>query len=237
MTVTEESQGERNSSIGKWGLISLFVFGLTVFFYFDLGRYATLSSLKEHKDFLKNFTEVHYASTVTFFILIYTTQAAFSLPGAAILTLASGFLFGSLWGTLYVNIGATFGATMAFLSARYIFRDIVERKFGRKLESIQSGFSKDAFYYLLGLRLNPLFPFFLVNLASGLTRMRLSTYIAATTLGIIPGTFIYSNAGKQLGVINSMDDIASPEILGAFILLGLFAFVPIIYRWLQKRPL
>lgn len=232
--MSRELVKKQRSSIGKWIILGIFVLGVASFFYFDLGRYVTLGSLKENKDALKNYTEAHYWFTVVLYILIYCVQTAFSLPGAAILTLAGGFLFGALLGTLYVNIAATSGATLAFVAARYLFRDTVEQKFGKKLESIQMGFAKNAFNYLLTLRLIPLFPFFLVNLASGLTRMPLSTYVLATAFGIIPGSFVYSNAGMQLGTINSLGDIASPGVLGAFILLGILALVPVVYQKLRK---
>jgi len=129
-----------------------------------------------------------------------------------------------------VNVGATTGATLAFLTARYLLRDWVERKFGDRLEPIQAGFAKNAFSYLLTLRLIPIFPFFLVNLVSGLTRVNLGAYVVATALGIIPGTFVYAYAGRQLGTINSLKEIASPNVLLAFTLLGLLALVPVLYR-------
>jgi uncharacterized membrane protein YdjX (TVP38/TMEM64 family) len=146
------------------------------------------------------------------------------------MTLAGGFLFGSLWATLYVNIGATAGATLAFLAARYLFHQWVERKFGDRIGPIQEGFAKNAFSYLLTLRLIPLFPFFLVNLLSGLTRVRVSTYVLATAVGIIPGSFVYTFAGRQLGTINTLSELVSPRLLLAFSLLGLLILVPIFYR-------
>jgi uncharacterized membrane protein YdjX (TVP38/TMEM64 family) len=119
---------------------------------------------------------------------------------------------------------------LAFLAARYLLRDWVERKFGRRLSSIQNGFARNAFSYLLTLRLIPLFPFFLVNLVSGLTRMTVATFMAATAIGIIPASFVFANAGRQLGSINSLNEIASPRVLGAFALLGVLALMPIVYR-------
>jgi uncharacterized membrane protein YdjX (TVP38/TMEM64 family) len=170
------------------------------------------------------------------FILIYILQTAFSLPGATIMTLAGGFIFGSLWATLYVNIGATTGATLAFLAARYLFHEWVERKFGDRLGPIQEGFAKNAFSYLLTLRLIPLFPFFLVNLLSGLTRVKVSTYVAATAVGIIPGSFVYTFAGRQLGTINTLSELASPRLILAFSLLGLLILVPVFYRKFTEPP-
>jgi len=220
--------------IGKLLLLMLFVFAVVLFFYFDLGHYLTLDELKARREALLSYTEAHYGSAVAIFILIYCLQTAFSLPGAAILTMGGGYVFGVLLGTLYVNIGATSGATLALLASRYLFRDLVERRLGEKLQPIQEGFAKNAFYYLLTLRLIPLFPFFLVNLVSGLTRIRITTYIFTTAIGIIPGSFVYCNAGRQLGSINSLEEIASPRVLGAFTLLGLFALLPVLYKRFKK---
>jgi uncharacterized membrane protein YdjX (TVP38/TMEM64 family) len=161
---------------------------------------------------------------------MYIVVTGLSLPGAVILTLAGGFLFGSVPATLYVNLGATTGATLAFLAARYVLKDWVEHKFGRWLEPLQQGFANNAFSYLMTLRLIPLFPFFVVNLVSGLTRVSVGTYVGATALGIIPGSFVYAYAGRQLGTINSLKEIVSPPVVGAFFLLGILALAPIIYR-------
>jgi uncharacterized membrane protein YdjX (TVP38/TMEM64 family) len=139
-------------------------------------------------------------------------------------------VFGAGWATLFINLGATTGATLAFLTARYVLRDAVEQKFGARLGPFQEGFAKNAFSYLLTLRLIPLFPFFVVNLVSGLTRVNVGTYILATAIGIIPGSFVYAYAGRQLGTINSLKEIASPNVIGAFVLLGLLALIPVVYK-------
>ena len=224
------------SSKGKLITGMIFLLGIGGFVYFDLGQYLALDSLKANRDLLLNYTETHYAAAVGLFILIYILQTTFSLPGGAILTLTGGFLFGSVMGTVFVNVGATIGATLAFLAARYLLRDWVENKFGDRLGSIQAGFTKNAFNYLMTLRLIPAFPFFLVNLVSGLTRVNLGTYILATSLGIIPGSFVFAFAGRQLGSINSLSEIASPLVLVAFTLLGLLALMPIAYRkWTDQK--
>lgn len=228
----EKNTEKQQSRTGKWILLCTVLLGIALFFIFDLGRYFTLNALKENKDALQTFTETNYALTAALFVLIYCVQTALSLPGATILTLAGGFLFGTFTGGLFVNLGATSGAALAFLASRYLFKETVENKFGKKLATMQEGFENNAFNYLLTLRLIPLFPFFLVNLASGLTRIKLSTYIGATAIGILPGSLVYSNAGKQLSTINSLKDIASPGVLGAFILLGLLSMVPVFYnKW------
>jgi uncharacterized membrane protein YdjX (TVP38/TMEM64 family) len=226
----------RQVNAGRVAVALVIVCAIGAFFYFDLGRYLSLDTLKENRDHLLAFTEANYTVSVALFILVYIVVTGLSLPGAVILTLAGGFLFGSVLATLYVNLGATTGATLAFLAARYVLRDWVEHKFGRWLEPLQQGFAKNAFSYLLTLRLIPLFPFFVVNLVSGLTRMNVGTYAAATALGIIPGSFVYAYAGRQLGTINSLKEIASPNVIAAFVLLGLLALVPIIYKKLSATP-
>ena len=220
---------------GKVAVVLVIVCAIGAFFYFDLGRYLSLDTLKENRDRLSDFAEANYAASVALFILVYIAVTGLSLPGAVILTLAGGFLFGSLYATLFVNIGATIGATLAFLAARYVLHDWVEQKFGRWLEPLQQGFARNAFSYLMTLRLIPLFPFFIVNLVSGLTRMSVGTYVAATALGIIPGSFVYAYAGRQLGTINSLKEIASLSVIAAFVLLGLFALIPIFYKKLSAK--
>ncbi|MBI4401697.1 MAG: TVP38/TMEM64 family protein [Nitrospirae bacterium] len=224
-----------SSARGKIILLLLLTATIGVFFYFDLTQYLSLEALKANRDSLLAFTEAHYLTAVSLFISGYCLLVAVSLPGAVFLTLAGGFLFGSMLGTVYVNLGATTGSTLAFLSARYLLRDWVEAKFGSRLGAIQDGFSKNAFSYLMTLRLIPIFPFFLVNLVSGLTRVKLVTYIVATSVGIIPGSFVYAYAGRQLGMINSLKEIASPNVLLAFTLLGLLALVPVLYRKFSAR--
>ena len=223
------------STRGKIVVALLFTAAIGAFFYFDLGRYLSLDSLKANRDSLLAFTETHYAASVAIFVGAYCLLVAVSLPGAVFFTLAGGFLFGSVLGTVYVNLGATSGATLAFLTARYLLRDWVEGKFGSRLAPLQEGFADNAFSYLMTLRLIPLFPFFVVNMACGLTRVSLATYVTATAIGIIPGSFVFAYAGRQLGTINSLKEIASPNVLIAFTLLGLLALVPIVYQKLTAR--
>jgi len=222
-------------SPAKIAVLAALVLGVAAFFYFDLWAFLSFEYLKQNRDRLLDYTHANYATAVLIFIGVYIAQTAFSLPGGLILTLAGGFLFGSALGTLFVNIGATTGATLAFLAARYVLRDWVERRFGGKLEAIQSGFEQNAASYLLTLRLIPLFPFFLVNLAAGITRVKTGVYVAATALGIIPGSFVYAYAGRQLGGIDSPAEIASPRVLLAFVFLGVLALAPVAYKKLKAR--
>ena len=226
---------ESSSPLVKIVILGILGLGLGAFFYFDVGQYFSLEALKANRDDLLAYTNANFAAAVILYVSIYILQTGFSLPGGALMTLTGGFLFGSVLGTIFVNIGATTGATLAFLAARYVLRDWVERKFGKRIEPIQAGFAQNAFSYLLTLRLIPAFPFFLVNLVSGLTRIPLGTYVIGTSIGIIPGSFVYAFAGRQLGSINSLAEIASPPVLLAFTFLGLLALVPIVHRKFVER--
>ena len=234
-TSVETAPAAGASGRGKLIVAALLAAAIGAFFYFDLHHQLTLDSLKANRDSLLAFTEAHYAASVVIFVAAYCLLVAASLPGAVFFTLAGGFLFGSAWGTVYVNLGATSGATLAFLAARYLLKDWVEAKFGSRLAPLQQGFANNAFSYLMTLRLIPLFPFFVVNMACGLTRVSLATYVTATAIGIIPGSFVFAYAGRQLGTISSLKEIASPNVLAAFTLLGLLALVPIVYQKLTAK--
>jgi uncharacterized membrane protein YdjX (TVP38/TMEM64 family) len=203
---------------------------VALFFFLGLGRYLTLASLKANRAALVEFYANHRFVMAAVFIAVYIVQTALSLPGAAVLSLAAGAVFGVVRGALYVNIGATIGATLAFLVARYLFRDAIQKKFGSRLETMNRELEHSGFNYLLFLRLVPVFPFFLINLAAGLTKIPLRTFFLGTVVGIIPGNFVFCNAGASLATITSMSDIAAPRVLGSFALLGLFALIPVVYR-------
>lgn len=218
----------------KIAIASIVAVLIALFFFFDLGRYLTLESLKANRDALRSYYEAHWFLMAGGFIILYIAQTALSLPGAAILSLAAGAVFGAVTGTLYVNIGATVGATLAFLVARYLFRDAVLRKFGANLEKVNRELEQRGFNYLLFLRLVPAFPFFLVNLGAGLTKLPLRTFFFGTMIGIIPGSFVFCNAGASFATISSMSEVASPRVLGSFALLGLFAISPVIYQKVRQ---
>ena len=227
---TLSSEPMRGTRTGKIIIAAVMGLAIGAFFWFDLDTYLTLETMQANRDRLLAFTDEHRAAAVASFIVIYCLATGLSLPGATILTLVGGFLFGSLLGTVFVNLGATSGATLAFLAARYLMRDTLEQKFGKWVGPLQAGFTKNAFSYLMTLRLIPLFPFFVVNVVTGLTRMNIGTYVGATALGIIPGSFVYTYAGQQLGTIHSLNEIASPNVIAAFVLLGLLALVPTLYK-------
>jgi uncharacterized membrane protein YdjX (TVP38/TMEM64 family) len=218
--------------------VFLLIFALMaagLFFWFDLGRFLTLDALKANRQSLLDFYASHTLVMVAGFMALYVIQTALSLPGAAILSLAAGAIFGSLLGTIYAVTSASIGATLAFLVTRYLLRDLVLARFGNRLETLNRELEQRGFNYLLFLRLVPLFPFFLINLAAGLTRLPLRTFMLGTLLGIIPGGFVFVNAGASLASITSLSGIASPRVLGSFGLLGLFALLPVLYTKFKGR--
>ena len=218
-------------------ILTLLVFAAVVaaFYFLDLGKYLTLESLKSNRAQLMVLRAEHAVLFAAVFILIYVAQTAFSLPGAAILSLAAGAIFGVLQGTLFVVSGATVGAILAFLVSRTLLRDWVVRKFGTRMEGIDRGLRENGLSYLLFLRLVPAFPFFLVNLACGVTGLPLRTYALGTLIGIIPGSLVFVNAGASLATIETVRQVASPRVLGSFALLGLFALLPTIINAVKKR--
>ena len=213
---------------GKVALFAFFVAAIAAFFVFDLGAYLTLDSLKARQSDLAALLKSRPLVIIGGFFLIYVAATALSLPGAAILTLAAGAIFGLWLGTLIVSFASAIGASLAFLSSRTIIRDWVKARFDTRVEAIDRGIAKDGIFYLLTLRLIPAFPFFLINLAMGLTTMRLLTFYIVSQIGMLPGTLVFVNAGTQLAAIDSTGDILSPALIGSFILLGLF---PLIAKW------
>ncbi|WP_429128630.1 FAD-dependent oxidoreductase [Aeromonas media] len=215
-------------------LLLLLVMGGLVgaFFTFDLDAYLSLPRLQAHQEQASAWVQAHFGQAALLFTLLYVATTALSLPGAALLTLGGSALFGVGWGLLLVSFASTLGATLAFLSARFLLRDWVSRRFGDKLATFEAGMAKDGAFYLLSLRLIPLFPFFLVNLLMGLTPIRVSTYYWVSQLGMLPGTFVYVLAGSELATLTSTGKILSPGLMAALTLLGL---MPWLMRWLQRR--
>jgi len=195
---------------------------ISAFFYFDLGHYLTLETLKAQQSAIENYRVANPLLAVAVYALVYIAVTGLSLPGAAILTLAGGAVFGVLWGTLIVSFASSIGATLAFLAARFLFRDGVKSRFGDRLKAIDDGVAKEGGFYLFTLRLVPVFPFFMINLLMGLTNMKTWTFYAVSQVGMLAGTAVYVNAGTQLGKIDSLAGILSPGLLGSFVLLGLF---------------
>jgi len=199
------------------------------FFVLDLGQYLSLEYLKSQQASLDAYTRSHPIQVTLVYFLVYVAVTALSLPGAVVMTLAGGAIFGLLWGSVVVSFASTIGATLAFLVSRFLLRDWVERRFGERLRAINAGIQRDGAFYLFSLRLVPVFPFFLINLAMGLTPIRTRTFYWVSQIGMIPGTIVYVNAGTQLARLDSLSGVLSPPLLLSFALLGVFPFIA---RWL-----
>jgi pyruvate/2-oxoglutarate dehydrogenase complex dihydrolipoamide dehydrogenase (E3) component/uncharacterized membrane protein YdjX (TVP38/TMEM64 family) len=202
----------------------LLIIGVVValYFIFDLGRYFSLDVLKEQQAAIAAWREANPWLAPAYFFVLYVAVTALSLPGAALMTLAGGAIFGLWWGTLIVSFASSIGATLAFLVARFFLRDWVTARFGKRLEAIDAGIRREGAFYLFTLRLVPVFPFFLINLLSGLTAMKTRSFYWVSQLGMLAGTVVYVNAGTQLAKIDSLSGIVSPGLLFSFALLGIF---------------
>jgi uncharacterized membrane protein YdjX (TVP38/TMEM64 family) len=194
---------------------------VAAFFAFDLGRFLSLAAIKQHQAALAALHAERPAAVLGIFLSAYVAVTALSLPGAAVMTLAAGAIFGLAVGTVLVSFASSLGATLAFLSSRYLLRAGVQRRFGSRLADVNAGIKRDGAFYLFSLRLVPLFPFFAVNLLMGLTGMRAGTFYLVSQVGMLAGTLIYVNAGTQLSKIDSLRGILSPGLLASFALLGL----------------
>lgn len=199
------------------GILAVFLF-----YYFDLKQYLTLSYIKESQESLQQLYLENRLTVISAYMAIYIAVTALSLPGAVIMTLAGGGLFGFTVGTIVISFASTIGATIACAVSRYLLRDSVQGKFSDKLKAINKGIEEEGAFYLFTVRLIPVFPFFIVNLLLGLTKMPLITYFWVSQLGMIPGTMVYVNAGKELAKIDSLGGILSPGLIASFVILGLF---------------
>ncbi|MCG8338911.1 MAG: TVP38/TMEM64 family protein [Proteobacteria bacterium] len=195
---------------------------VALFFIFDLKQYLTLEYIKSQQQAFADYYSENTVLTIAIYFVIYVITTALSLPGAAVLTLVGGALFGLVTGTIVVSFASTLGATLAFLVSRFLLGDYVQNKFSDKLKVINQGIEKEGEFYLFTLRLVPLFPFFLINLVMGLTPIRTFKFFIVSQLGMLPGTIVYVFAGTQLAQIDSLQGILSPGLIGAFVLLGIF---------------
>ena len=195
------------------------------FFLFDVGSFLTLENLKAQQAELDGWREQNPQLSLLVFFVVYVVVTALSLPGAAVMTLAIGAIFGFVTGTILVSFASTIGATLAFVIARFLLRDTVQARFGDKLKAINQGVEKDGAFYLFGLRLVPLFPFFVINLVMGLTPIRTWTFAWVSQVGMFAGTLVYVNAGTQLAKIDSLSGILSPGLIISFVLLGVFPLI------------
>ena len=207
-------------------VIVLVIIGLIVAFkIFNLGDYLSLSYIKESQQNLQDLYASNSAAVIAVYMLIYIVVTALSLPGAAVMTLAGGAIFGFITGLVVVSFASSIGATLACFVSRFILRDWVQGKIGDKLKTVNEGVEKEGAFYLFTLRLIPVFPFWLINLGMGLTKMPLKTFYWVSQVGMLAGTAVFVNAGKELGKIDSLSGVLSPTLIASFVLLGLFPIV------------
>lgn len=211
-------------------IIALFLFAVAAWFMFDLGQYLSLETLKMQQAGIAHAYDGNPLLVIGVFFLVYVGLTALSFPGAAVLTLAAGAIFGVFIGTLIVSLASTIGATLAFLASRYLFRETISARFGSQLRPMNDGIRQDGAFYLFSLRLVPVFPFFLVNLLMGLTPIRTWTYFWVSQVGMLLGTVVYVNAGTQLANISELGDVVAPALLASFAALGV---VPWVGKWIM----
>lgn len=215
-------------------LLLLFIGVIVALRMSGAGEFLTLENLRTNRDALLAFVRENSALSIALYILVYIVAIAVNLPGGAVLTMAGGFLFGALPAVLYVNAGATTGAVLAFLSARYLLGARLQETYRDRLAAFNSEMTRNGARYLLTLRLIPVFPFFVVNFLAGLTRVPLATFSWTTALGIIPGTAVFAYAGHQLENVRSIGDVFTGKVLGAFLLLALFTLAPALIGRFRK---
>ena len=218
----------------KLWLLALFILVILIIKWLELDAWLTFENLKVQQESLSLYVQAHYILSVILFMILYILCIAFMLPVATVLTLSGGFLFGAWLGMVFVNIAATIGALIAFLLARYLIGHKIQQQYAKQLHTFNSAFEQGKYAYLFSLRLLPIFPFFLVNLLCGVTAVDIRTFVVTTSLGIIPGTLVYTYAGSQLAKLQSMEDIFSKEIFLALVLLVILILLPQLYKKIKK---
>lgn len=210
----------------KKAILALLLIGaIAAYFIFDLGQILSLENFKASQAEIVAAKDANPALYIAGFFLLYVAVTGLSIPGAAIMSLVAGALFGVVIGTVVVSFASTMGATLAFLSARYVLRDWVQARFGERLRSIDDGLEKDGAFYLFTLRLIPIFPFFVINLLMGLTRIKTPTFFWVSQLGMLPATIVFVNAGTQISRIESTAGLLSPTLIASFVALAFFPWV------------
>lgn len=237
-----EQRGRASLSLGRLLPLLVLAGGLVAFFAFGLDSYASLAILRQHRAWALDQVAGHPLRAALVYMAVYILVTAFSLPVATLISLVGGFLFGNLSGTALTVAGATVGASILFLAARTALGDYLRGLAGPRLARLEQGFRAHAFSYMLFLRLVPVFPFWLVNLAPAFLGVSLPTFVASTFVGVIPGAFVYVNLGRGLGRVldteggAAIDDLLSADIILALSLLSLLALVPVVYRrWKARR--
>lgn len=206
----------------KATLVLVLLGAIIAYFVFDLGAILSLENFKASQADIVAAKDANPVLYISGFFILYVAVTGLSIPGAAIMSLIAGALFGVLMGTIIVSFASTIGATLAFLSARFVLRDWVQGKFGERLRAIDEGLEKDGAFYLFTLRLIPVFPFFVINLLMGLTRIKSRTFFWVSQLGMLPATIVFVNAGTQISYIESTSGLLSPTLIASFVALALF---------------
>ncbi len=209
-------------NLERTAIVVAILLAVVLFYSLNLGQYLTLDYLKESREYFAELYAGHRLAVITGYAVIYIIVTALSLPGAAVMTLAGGALFGLAIGTVVVSFASTIGATLACIVSRFLLRDWVQARFKKQLAAINKGIEKEGAFYLFTVRLIPVFPFFIINLVMGLTGMKIRTFYWISQLGMLPGTLVYVNAGKELARIEALKDIFSPSLIISFAILGLF---------------
>ena len=227
---------KKSSNINKIIIALVIIALLAVFKIFNLGDYLTLTYIKESQEKFQVIYSDNRAAVIGSYMLIYILVTSLSLPGAAVMTLAGGAFFGLVVGTVVVSFASTIGATFACFVSRFILRDWIQSRFGEKLKMVNEGVKKEGAFYLFTVRLIPIFPFWLINLVMGLTSMKLVTFYWVSQLGMLAGTIVFVNAGKELAKIDSLSGILSPTLILSFVLLGLFPLITKkLMGWYKKK--
>ncbi len=225
MIATGPSAGSTTLTKARITIICLIVIAIGSYFIFDLGRFLTLEYVQSQLDAIRQFKDDNFALASVIYFVVYVAAAGLSIPGAILLTLLGGAIFGLLWGTFLVSFASSIGATLAFLASRLLLRDWVQHRFGDYLAPINKGIEKDGNFYLFSIRLVPVIPYFMVNLLMGLTPISASAFYIVSQVGMLPATAVYVNAGAALAQIDSLAGLVSGEVILAFVLLGVFTLV------------
>lgn len=220
----------------KKAILALVLIGaIAAYFVFDLGQFLSLENFKASQAEIVAAKDANPALYIAGFFLLYVAVTGLSIPGAAIMSLVAGALFGVVIGTLIVSFASTMGATLAFLSSRYLLRDWVQGKFGERLRAVDDGLEKDGAFYLFTLRLIPVFPFFVINLLMGLTRIKTPTFFWVSQIGMLPATIVFVNAGTQISRIESTAGLLSPTLIASFVALAFFPWAAKVIVAIVKR--
>jgi len=224
-----------NAYKGRIAIAILLVVFVIILQFIGIKNHINIEMIKSNREYLKNFVEQHYALAVFIYLSFFTLASFLSIPVTIILNLVAGFFFGAFVGTIYINIGTTLGSTLSFLTFRYLLSDVVARTYVKQIKNLNAHIKKYGSHYLLSLQLMPATPSFLINTLAGVTSISLWTFVWTTSLGILPGSFIYAFAGQKLATIESVRDIFILPVFFVLVLLALLSVLPVAIKRLYKK--